>query len=175
MADKTEGKAGPRDTAFTGAQGQPAKAAPAPRTKLEADQATGVDPHPGNVSDFSGQPVRAPQRAEKLIGGEGRLVAEVTEHAKESEKIGPGPGVKPTGKATTHYRYQHVILPAGPDGDVVPGPETAAIQACISAGYRPVGEAKLEGITDHPDGVSKVVTWSIPCVGATDPAWTEVE
>lgn len=175
MADKTEPKAGDRSPTFSGAEGEPTQAAPGPRGKLEAEKATGVDPHPGNVSDFSGQPQHRVRRAEKLAGGKGKLIAEPTEGAEESEKIGPGPGVKPTGKATTHYRYQHVVLPAGPDSDVVPGPETAAIQSAINAGWRPVGEAKLEGVADHPDGVSKVVTWSIPVCEATDEAWTEGE
>ncbi|MDQ3760980.1 MAG: hypothetical protein M3460_04575 [Actinomycetota bacterium] len=147
-----------------------------PGSKLEADQATGPDDHPGNVSDLSGQPKRAPKRAEKLGKQHGgTLIAEPVEDPTASEKIGPGPGVKPTGKATTHYRYQHVVLPAGPDGDVAPGPETAAITACIAAGYRPVGQASVEGVEDHPDGVSKVVTWSIPCCEAGDPAWREGE
>lgn len=147
-----------------------------PRTKLEAEAVTGDVPDPGTVSDVSGRPVRRPQRAEKLTAGTGKLVAEPVEgDATTSEKIGPGPGIKPTAKATTHYRYQHVVLPAGPDAEVVPGPETAAIQACLNAGYRPVGVAEIEGVEDHPDGVSKIVTWSIPAVEATDPAWRDGE
>lgn len=146
-----------------------------PRTKLEADQATGPDPHPGNVSVFSDQHRSPLRRAEKLGSGKHSLITDPVQDAKDSEKIGPGPGVTPTAKPTTRYRYQHVILPAGPEGDIVPGPETAAIQACINSGYRPVGEPTLEPVIDHPDGVSKVVTWSIPCVEAADPAWREAE
>jgi hypothetical protein len=158
------------------AQEAPSDGPVEPDGKLEAEAVTGDVPEPGNVSDHTGQPVRAPKRAEKLNRGKGKgkLVAEPVENdATASEKIGAGPGIKPTAKPTTHYRYQHVILPAGPDTEVCPGPESAAIVACQNAGYRPVGVAKLEGMTDHPDGVSKIVTWSIPAVEASDPAWRE--
>lgn len=145
-----------------------------PGSKIEAEKVTGDDPHPGNVSDVSELPEARPQRAEKLTEhkGQGELIAPVTEKA-DGEKIGLIPGQRPTAKATTTYKYQVVVLSVGPDGDVLPGPDSAAIQACIQAGYRPVAEAKVEGVEDHPDGLSKIVTWAIPCVEASAPEYRD--
>lgn len=137
-------------------------------SKAEAEAKTGPDPHPGNVSDLSGLPPYPPQRAEKLTAqqGKGRLIVGDIEKA-DGEKIGRIPGQAPKAKAATTYRYQQVILPIGPDGDIAPGPDSAAITACIAAGWRPVAEAKVASVEDHPDGVSKVVTWEIPCIEAS--------
>lgn len=139
-----------------------------PRNKREADEVTGPDRHPGNVSDLSGLVEHRPRRAERLTAhsGKGKLHAPVTETSK-GVKIGRVPEQAPTAKAATTYRYQHVVLPVGPEGDILPGPDSAAITACIASGYRPVSEAKVQGVEDHPDGISKVVTWEIPCVEAS--------
>jgi hypothetical protein len=32
----------------------------------------------------------------------------------------------------------------------------------IAVGYRPCGDAKIEDAKDHPNGVSKIVTWVVP-------------
>ncbi len=147
------------------------KTKPEPGSKTEAERVTGDSPDPGNVSDLSDLVERRPQRAEKLTdhGRRGELVAPVTEKADTSEKIGRVPGETTSLKPKVTYRYQVVVLPVGPGGDVLPGPDSAAITACIAAGYRPVGEAHVEKVEDHPDGVSKVVTWAIPAVEASDP------
>jgi hypothetical protein len=122
--------------------------------------------NPGNESDYSDVVERKPVVPEKRRESSGELVgADVTEHPK-GEKIGRTPGYAPTDSATASFHFQQVILPIGPDGVVAPGPDSAAVTACIAAGYRPVGEAAIDGVTDHPDGVSKVVTWRVPCVRA---------
>lgn len=78
------------------------------------------------------------------------------------EKIGTGIGSDTDGPGT--FLYDVVVLPVGPDAAVKPGPDTAALTAAINAGYRPVGEATASAPKDHPDGESKVVTWSVPVV-----------
>lgn len=62
----------------------------------------------------------------------------------------------------TDWRFDQVIMPIGRDGSLEPGPDTAAVDAAVNAGYRPTGKARLEGPVDHPDGVSKVFTWVVP-------------
>lgn len=122
---------------------------------------------PGNQSDLDGLVEHRPQRAAKLDAGNAVVVGDdlVTEHP-DGEKIGRIPGEAPTDAPTAQFHYQVVVLPVG--DQVSPGPDTAAITACLAAGYRPVAEAVIDGVTDHPDGVSKVVTWRVPCVYAPD-------
>lgn len=166
--DRTESGVEPQSREPSAALADGSPAVLEPRSKTEADEVTGPTPNPGNESDLSGLVAHHPLRAESLsTEGRGEVVAPVTEKADSSEKIGRIPGETSTISATSTYKYQHVILPVGPQGDVLPGPDSAAIQACIQAGYRPVAEAKVESVLDHPDGVSKVVTWAIPCVEAS--------
>jgi len=145
-----------------------------PDTKAEAERRTGPDPHPGNVSDFSDLVPHQPLRAERLRGqeGTGKLVESPTEPA-DGEKIGRIPGEVTRVKATNTYLYQVVVTPVGPGGEVLPGPDNAAITSCIAAGWRPVGESKITEVENHPDGVSKIVTWSIPCVEASAPEYRD--
>lgn len=141
---------------------------PGPLTADVEDRARGNTVEDPTQDALSGS-VR-PSRAEKVSqGGPGRLVgAEVTEHA-HGEKIGRVPGLKPKVSATCEFRHAVVVLPAGPDAEVNPGPDTAAITAALAHGLRPVAEAHVDGVERHVDGVSAVVTWVVPCVEAGTP------
>lgn len=38
----------------------------------------------------------------------------------------------------------------------------AVVQEALNLGYRPTGDAYVESIKDHEDGLHKVVTWAVP-------------
>jgi hypothetical protein len=67
------------------------------------------------------------------------------------------------------FEYQVVVTPKELGGEADPGPDSGAVTAAINAGYRPTGESALDGPEDHPDGLSKVFTWSVPVLKVKSP------
>jgi hypothetical protein len=132
----------------------------------KAHQAAGPNPYEDPKDARNVEPTPAPTGGGQDLG---ELVgAEVTFKA-DSEKIGMVPGEKPKVRATDQFEYPVVVKPIGPNNDVAPGPDTAAVTAAMNAGLRPVGEASVKSVEPHADGVSAVVTWVVPCVRASSP------
>lgn len=85
---------------------------------------------------------------------------ELVEDAPRHERALREQGVDPAGRRET---FTYVSIVPGHDGRAAgPGPDTAAVQAAVNAGYRPTGDAKVAGPVDHEDGESLVYTWSVP-------------
>lgn len=65
-------------------------------------------------------------------------------------------------KAEAVYSYALTVTPSRPTDDIDPGSDSAVLANALAHGLRPVGEAKVSKIEDHADGVSKIVTWTVP-------------
>ncbi|MCW0214374.1 MAG: hypothetical protein OJJ54_13525 [Pseudonocardia sp.] len=60
-------------------------------------------------------------------------------------------------------RREFIVLP-GPAGYEATDCTTAVVQEALNLGYRPTGDAHMESVKDHTDGLHKVVTWAVPVV-----------
>lgn len=66
------------------------------------------------------------------------------------------------GRETIPFRKQYVLGP-NPTGNFgMTDCSTDIAFEALKMGYRPVGDAEIDDAQNHPDGVSKIVTWSIP-------------
>ena len=113
---------------------------------------------------------RASERARAIVGDLADVPVTVADDAGGvlyPPKDDPSRPLESDNAGLTHRR-DFVILP-GPAGLVVTDCATAVCQEAIDLGYRPTGDAKVENITDHADGVHKVVTWAVPVADVKGP------
>ncbi len=72
------------------------------------------------------------------------------------------------------FVWEYVVLPPKgvkyDESTITDTGQAATETAALGHGYRPSGPAHLVSVTDHHDGVSKVVTWSCPVVRNTGEA-----
>lgn len=82
--------------------------------------------------------------------------------AKKNPDPKPDPARNERHEHGEEFRREYVLQrnPGVPNPD--PGPADEAIQMAVNAGYRLVGEPRLEGPTTHADGQSAVFVWVLP-------------
>lgn len=65
------------------------------------------------------------------------------------------------------YRKQYILLPSA-EGFVTTDCTNDVVYSALNQGFRPVGDARLDGAVDHPDGLHKIVTWVVPVQSARE-------